>query len=141
MRPRSRCTARANRWLLTAKEYSILQAIAGDIDFRPPPAPHVWEPTADRDTCRQLAAQIGDLIDKVEGLLEQRNDVVHGWWRFGIDGVTAIRGRAHRKAPDLEVHQMKREDIVVLAGQLDSARHAALRYAASVATLDGSSRG
>lgn len=94
---------------------------------------------AQQDT--QLAAQIGDLIDSVEKLLEQRNDVVHGWWRFGIDGVTAIRGRAHRKAPDLDVHQVKREDIVALAGQLDGARHAALRYAASVAALDGSSGG
>jgi hypothetical protein len=81
----------------------------------------------------QLAEQIGVLLDKIDLLLDRRNDVVHGWWRFGIDGVSAIRGRARRGAPDLVVHQVKREDIVLLAGELESARHAALRYAASVA--------
>lgn len=85
----------------------------------------------------QLAGQVGALFDKIDLLLDQRNDVVHGWWRFGIDGVSAVRGRAYPKAPDLDVHQVKREDIVLLADQLASARHAALRYAASVAATPG----
>jgi hypothetical protein len=88
----------------------------------------------------QLAGQVGDLIDKVDVLLEQRNDVVHGWWRFGIDGASAIRGRARHKAPDMIVQQVKRDDIALLAVQLDGARRAALRHAASVAALSDSSR-
>ena len=47
----------------------------------------------------QLAQQVGNLIERIGVLLEQRNDVVHGWWRFGIDGVQPSAAERTAKPP------------------------------------------
>jgi hypothetical protein len=94
------------------------------------------------DGCRRAAADLTDdelrekvlaALDQVDALAAQRNAIVHGWIRIGIDGRDAIVGRTARTDPRPTNSKIRYADLSSLVVELELARQTVLDVAAAVA--------
>jgi hypothetical protein len=94
------------------------------------------------DGCRRAAADLTDdalretilaALDQVDALAAQRNAIVHGWIRIGIDGRDAIVGRSSRSDPKVTNSKIRYADLSSLVVELELARKTVLDVAEAVA--------
>lgn len=78
------------------------------------------------------AAELQVVLEEVRDLAERRNDLIHGWWRFGIDGADALRGRASRRYPALGVSKISFDELGALLADLNTVRDRVLHLAAKI---------
>lgn len=81
-----------------------------------------------------VATRLEAALDEVSALAVRRNDLVHGWWRFGVDGRDALRGRASRRDPDLTVSKIPLTELHDLLEGLNTCRDRVLHLAMDLDT-------
>jgi hypothetical protein len=80
-----------------------------------------------------IAAELRKILVRVGRLADQRNDLIHGWWRFGTDGKDAIRGRATSKAPSLYISKSTLGELRAFLADLNETRDHVLQLAQVIA--------
>ncbi len=92
----------------------------------------LWKEVGLLDDRELLQARLIGELNGLVSMRARRNDVIHGWWRWGADHKTALRARASRSQPDLSFVTITYNDLSHLMADIQMTRNRVLRLAMDI---------